>query len=52
MTFLERILERVGILTLCKKHISRLLDLVAKQFIFFKDKLGVRENIFLRKREC
>ena len=52
MTFLERSLERVGMLSLCEKHMSRLPTLVEKQFIFFRDKLGVRENIFLGKREC
>ena len=52
MTFLQRSLERVGILTLCEKHMSILPALVEKKFIFFRDKLGVRENILLSKREC
>ena len=52
MTFLERSLERVGMLSLCEKHMSRLPALVGKQFIFFRDKLGERENTFLDKMEC
>ena len=52
LTFLERSLERVVILTLCEKHMSKLPTLVEKQFLFFRDKLGVRENNFLGKREC
>ena len=52
MTFLQRSLERVGILTLCEKHMSILLALVEKQSIFFRDKLGVREDTFIGKRVC
>ena len=52
MTFLERSLEKMGILTLCEKQMSKLPTLVEKQFIFFRDKLGVREKNFLGKREC
>ena len=42
----------MGIIILCEKHMSILPTFVEKQFIFFKDKLGVRENKFLGKREC
>ena len=52
MTFLERSLERAGILALCEKKMTILPALLEKQFIFFRDKLEVRENIFLGKMEC